>query len=134
MKGLGLVFQDFLEFFIFINFSMFCSCLNIAQIRIFRKYRKCRKIPNLSYVWGFIQVGEIKFFKIYFLKLVLTSSPGKTFGFVFKLNFWISRCTLLKISDFQIFGFLPHFLKDSLRKSLRKWVGMSENLIFDKLQ
>ena len=36
MKGLGFVFHNFLELLIFIYFSMFYSCLNIAQIRIFQ--------------------------------------------------------------------------------------------------
>ena len=43
MKGLGLYFQDFFEFLIFVNFTMLYSTLNMDQIRIFRKSKKIGK-------------------------------------------------------------------------------------------
>ena len=49
MEALGSIFQDFLEFWIFINFSMFSTYLNIGQIRIFGNYRKYQKLMVFGY-------------------------------------------------------------------------------------
>ena len=40
MKALGLIFRNFFEFLIFVNFCMFYHHMNIAQIRIFEKSEK----------------------------------------------------------------------------------------------
>ena len=80
----------FSKFFWIFDFYQFFIVLQLFEHRSnpdFRKYRKYRKTPKMSYVWGFIQVGEIIFFKNFFLKLDLTSSAGKMFWLFFRLHF-----------------------------------------------
>ena len=56
IEGLGLIFQDFFEFWIFINFSMFYTYLNMAQIRFFENNWKYPKYvvfesKNMKFGW-----------------------------------------------------------------------------------
>ena len=62
MKGLGLIFQDFLKFLIFINFSMFGTYLNMTKIRIFGKYQKHRKSMVRGQVFEKFGKFVLKFF------------------------------------------------------------------------
>ena len=67
IEGLGLIFQDFFEFWIFINFSMFYTYLNMAQIRIFENYRKYPKwvvfeSKNMKFGWKFSKIVFATFF------------------------------------------------------------------------
>ena len=66
MKGLGLIFQDFFDFWKNIHFWMCCTYLNITQIRIFgfsQNYRKYKVFERISRYFGKY------FFQTIFLKL-----------------------------------------------------------------
>ena len=113
MKGLGSIFQNFFEFLIFINFSMFYTYLNIAQIRIFEKVEKTKiwSIFELSYRsqnWFFFK----NLFFIFFLSTKLKDSWN---GFLFN-----GLQLKLKFRNWdEIFRF-PDFGPKSYIKSLRK--------------
>ena len=106
MKGLGLFFQDFLKFWIFINFSMFSTYLNMTKIRIFGKYQKHRK----SMVRGQVFEKFGNFFWKFFQQLF---SPIHSQQFVnarllittLDQKLWLK--TWIEISDFQDFPDFP---------------------------
>ena len=74
MKGLGLFFQNFFEFLIFINFSMFYTYLNMTQILIFGNTEKYQKLAIFKQKDGFF---ERKFFEHFFLKFFYPPVPEK---------------------------------------------------------
>ena len=72
MEALGSYFRKKLKFWIFVDFYMLCTYLNIAQIRIFRNYQKYRK----SMVFGTVLVGiEWIFSKFFLLDFFLKAFP-----------------------------------------------------------
>ena len=102
MKGLGLIFQDFFDFWKNINFWMCCTYLNITHIRIFgfsQNYRKYKVFERISRYFGkyFFQKNFLIFFYDCFsLKWscqIVNSYPRSK----------VTVETCIEISNFQIF-------------------------------
>ena len=108
MEALGSNFQDFLEFWIFINFSMFSTYLNVDQIRIFGNYRKCKN------VWFLGKKCEI------WVKMFLQPFFSVTIFYNYNRS-KVVHIFVNHIFRFSIFSRFPYI------NSLMKWWWKSEN-------
>ena len=124
MKGLGLIFKIFQEFWKFDDFSMFYSYLNIGHFRIFEKVKK----SEICYDFKKSELLQKLIFSIFFCKTFSSKLNLKNVGFTFLISaleqkLWLRTCP--QIFDFS--DFCPKSCIKSLRKipknrKFQKWV------------